>query len=372
MHQNPELSFQEVETSNYIAEQLEKIGNIEISRPTKTSVLGIIRGNKPGKTIALRADIDALPITEEADVPFKSQNPGVMHACGHDTHAAMLLGAARVLSQITDQFGGTIKLIFQHAEELTPGGAQEVIATGCLDDAEFIYGQHIITPMPSGLVALLAGPAMAAQDSFHLMIQGRGAHGSSPDKSIDPILVGSDLVMNLNQIVSRNISPFENVVISVGRFSSGDVFNVIPDKAYIDGTVRTNSQEARPYVEERIRTVIDCICKAYGAEYELNYVHGYPALVNDKKATEIAEHVATEVLGEKSWIVAPKAMGSEDFAYYTYKAPSVFAFVGGGTDKDGCGYTNHHPKFNVIEDAFAVGTKMHVGFALEALSRLEI
>lgn len=367
LHQHPELSFQEYETSAYIEQVLKSMANIEISKPTKTSVLGVIKGNKPGPVIALRADIDALPIEEEAEVAFRSQNSGVMHACGHDTHAAMLLGAAKVLTQITDQLSGTVKLIFQHAEETTPGGAKEILATGCLDDVDVFYGSHIITPIPSGHIYMLDGPLMAAQNSFHLMIQGCGSHGSMPEKSIDPITIGANIITNINQIVSRNIGPFENVVISFGRFSSGDVFNVIPDKAWIDGTVRTNTPEARIFVEKRIREIIDCTCKAYGADYELNYVHGYPALTNDRDCTGIARRAAAATFEEGLYHEGQRAMGSEDFSYYTEKAPSTFVIIGGGDESDGCPYVNHHPKFKVREDTFINGTKMYVAFTLEAM-----
>lgn len=366
LHQHAELSFQEFESSNYIESVLKTMDNIEVVRPAGTSVLGIIKGQKPGPVIGLRADIDALPIEEETDVPFRSQKPGVMHACGHDTHAAMLLGAAKVLSQITNQLCGTVKLIFQHAEELTPGGAQEIIATGCLDDVNLFYGSHIVTPCPAGQIRLLAGPVMAAHDSFHLMIQGRGSHGSMPELSIDPITVGADIVMNLNQIVSRNIGPFENVVISLGRFTSGEVFNVIPDKAWLDGTVRTNTPQTRVLVEQRIRAVIDGICKAYGAEYDLNYVQGYPAVFNDKQCTDIARQAAA-LFEDGVCTDGSRTMGSEDFSYYSQKAPSTFVFIGGGDESDGCPYVNHHPKFKINEDALVNGTKMYVAFALEAM-----
>ena len=371
LHRHPELSFQEYETSAYIRQALTAMGSIEVSQPTKTSVLGVIKGSTPGPVIALRADIDALPIQEEAEVPFVSQNDGVMHACGHDTHAAMLLGAADVLSKITDRLSGTVKLIFQHAEETTPGGAKEILATGCLDDVNVFYGSHIMTPYPAGHIYTLDGPVMAAQNSFHLMIQGRGSHGSMPEKSIDPITVGANIITGLNQIVSRNIGPFENVVISFGRFSSGDVFNVIPDKAWIDGTVRTNTAQARTYVEKRIREVIDYTCKACGADYELNYVHGYPALTSDKDCTDIARRAAKATFAADLCHEGKRAMGSEDFAYYTEKAPSTYVVLGGGDESDECSYVNHHPKFTVREDVFINGTKMYVAFTLEAMKTLK-
>ena len=371
LHQHAELSFQEYETSTYIKQALTDMGNIEISQPTKTSVLGVIKGSLPGPVIALRADIDALPIQEEAEVSFASQNPGVMHACGHDTHAAMLLGAADVLSKITGRLAGTVKLIFQHAEETTPGGAREILATGCLDDVDCFYGSHIMTPYPAGHIYMLDGPVMAAQNSFHLMIQGRGSHGSMPETSIDPITVGANIITGINQIVSRNIGPFENVVISFGRFSSGDVFNVIPDKAWIDGTVRTNTAQARKYVEQRIRDVIDHTCKAHGADYELNYVHGYPALTSDKACTDIARRAAKATFSEALCHDGKRAMGSEDFSYYTEQAPSTFVILGGGDESDGCPYVNHHPKFTVREDTLINGTKMYVAFTLEAMNTLK-
>lgn len=367
LHQHPELSFQEYQTSAYIENALKSMDNIEISRPTRTSVLGIIKGTQPGPVIALRADMDALPIQEETDIPFRSENPGVMHACGHDTHTAMLLGAAKVLSQITDQLSGTVKLIFQHAEEVTPGGAKEIIATGCLDDVDLFYGSHIMAPYPAGHVYLLAGPAMAAQNSFHLTIQGCGAHGSMPEKSIDPITVGANIIMNLNQIVSRNISPFENVVISFGKFTSGNVFNVIPDKAYMEGTVRTNTAKARTFVETRIREVIDATCRAHGAQYELEYVHGYPALTNDAACTDIARRAAAAVLDASLICEGKPSMGSEDFSYYTEKAPSTFVILGGGDENESCQFVNHHPRFKVLENTFINGTKMYVAFTLEAM-----
>lgn len=368
LHEHPELAFCEHETSAYIEAELKKMENIEVIKPTKTSVLGIVRGKKEGRTIALRADIDALPVDEEADVSYKSKTKGVMHACGHDTHAAMLLGAANVFSQMTDEICGCIKLIFQHAEELTPGGAKEILDSGYLDDVDVFYGSHVMTPKPAGHIYTLAGPAMAAQNSFHLMIQGKGAHGSMPEISIDPITVGAAVITNINQIVSRNIGPFENVVVSFGRFTSGEVFNVIPDKAWIDGTVRTNTKEARAFVEKRIREVIDHVCKAYGAEYELNYVQGYPAVINDETYTKVAEKAAASILDKDMYGVGERMMGSEDFSYYLEKAPGTYVVIGGGEEKDGCGFVNHHPKFQVLDSVLLNGTKMYVAFALEVLS----
>lgn len=366
LHQHPELAFQEYETSQYIVNALTEMGNIEVIRPTKTSVLGIIKGEKPGKTIGLRADIDALPISEESDLPYKSQTEGVMHACGHDTHAAMLLGAAAILSKITDQLHGTVKLIFQHAEELTPGGALDIIASGCLDDVDYFYGSHVFAPKTVGTFETISGPCMASQDSFNLRIQGKGAHGSMPEQSIDPIMIGANIVMNLNQIVSRNVGPLQNVVISMGRFTSGNIFNIIPDTAELEGTIRTNTKETRAFVEQRIRDVIDGICKAHGADYELKYTNGYGAVINDEHCTAIAKKVGIELLGEQAWSEGVRKMGSEDFSYYQEKAPGTYVFLGGGSEAEGCNFVNHHPKFQVSDKVLTTGVKLYVGFALEA------
>lgn len=367
LHRHPEPSFHETKTSAYIEKVLREMEHVEVLRPTETSVLAVIRGRGPGKTVALRADIDALPIEEESDVDFRSETDGMMHACGHDTHTAMLMGAADALSQMTESFSGTIKLIFQHAEEISPGGAQEIIQTGVLDDVDCFYGAHIMAPFPAGKIFVLPGPLMAAQNSFHLTIQGRGSHGAMPERSVDPIMVGASIVLGINQIVARNVGPFENVVVSFGRFTSGNAFNVIPDTAKLEGTVRTTTPEMRAYVESRVREVIDHVCKAHGAEYELTYVQGYPALINDEAYTKMAEKVATELFGAENCLPAVRAMSSEDFAYYRQKAPGTYVILGGGTSEDGCGYVNHHPKFKVMEHTFLNGAKMYVGFALEAL-----
>lgn len=367
LHRHPELGFQETQTSAFIEKALKDMEHVEVQRPTETSVLAIIRGKNPGKTVALRADIDALPIEEESEVDFRSETAGMMHACGHDTHTAMLLGAADALSHMTEEFSGTIKLIFQHAEEISPGGAQEIIKTGVLDDVDCFYGSHIMAPYPAGKIFVLSGPLMAAQNSFHLTIQGKGSHGAMPERSIDPIMVGADIVLNINQIVARNVGPLENVVVSFGRFTSGNAFNVIPDTAKLEGTVRTTTQEMRTYVEGRVKEIIDHLCKAHGAEYELTYVQGYPAVINDEGYTKMAEKVAAELFGAENCLQATRAMGSEDFSYYQEKAPGTYVILGGGTAEDGCGYVNHHPKFKVMEHTFLNGTKMYVGFALEAL-----
>lgn len=368
LHENPELSYEEIETSSYIYNIVNQLPNVEVSRPTKTSVVAVLKGKKPGKTVALRADIDALPITEEADVEFKSKNPGVMHACGHDTHTAMLLGAAKILSGMTEQLAGTVKFIFQHAEEVQPGGAKALVEAGVVEDVDYIFGTHIVPGFPAGLIGTRAGGMMASIDTFELKIQGKGSHGSTPQNSIDPITIGAEVVTNLNNIVSRNISALKSAVLSIGQFTAGEAANVIPDTAILKGTVRTTDSETRKVMKQRIFDIVKHIIEAYGGTYEMNWIDGSSAVMNDQKATEIVFAAANKIVGEKGHVIAPPMMGSEDFSAYTDVRKGAFFFLGGGTAEEGCGYSMHHPKFKVNENALAVGVQMHVQIALELLS----
>ena len=261
LHEHPEVSFKEVETAKYIYNELSKFPNLKLSTPTENSVVAILKGKNPGKTIALRADIDGLPIIEEADVDFKSKNHGVMHACGHDTHIAMLLGAVKYLSQIPEKLAGTVKFIFQPAEECPPGGAKCIVEAGIIDDVDFIFGLHIFPKIETGYIGIADGPLTASADIFEINIQGKGSHGSMPELSTDPILTGVEIVNNLNNIVSRNISPMDNAVISIGQFISGEVHNIIPDTANIKGTVRANNHKTRLFLKKRIEEVVEHVCK---------------------------------------------------------------------------------------------------------------
>ncbi|MGX7264304.1 M20 metallopeptidase family protein [Enterococcus crotali] len=369
LHRHPELSFHEVETAKYIQKILADFPNLEVSSLTENSVIAILKGNKPGKTIALRADIDALPIIEEADVDFPSENPGVMHACGHDTHTAMLLGAVKVLSEMQDKIAGTVKFIFQPAEEEPPGGAKLLVEAGVMDDVDMVFGLHIAPNIPVGMVGTRKGPASAASDVFTLKIQGKGSHGSTPDLSVDPIMIGVEIINNLNNIVSRNISPFDNAVISIGEFNAGKTANVIPDTAQIQGTVRTNSKEVRVFIQKRIEAIIAGICKMYDATYDLHYLLGYSEVNNDSAATDIVMAAAEKVVGKERMFEAPKMMGGEDFSAYTDVKPGSFFILGGGTAAEGCDYMNHHPKFKIMEECFPVGSGMHAQIILDLLGQ---
>ncbi|OTN87838.1 hypothetical protein A5819_000286 [Enterococcus sp. 7E2_DIV0204] len=369
LHQHPELSFHEVETAKYIKKVLADFPNLEVSSLTENSVIAILKGSKPGKTIALRADIDALPIVEEADVDFPSENPGVMHACGHDTHTAMLLGAIKTLTGMQDKIAGTVKFIFQPAEEEPPGGAKLLVEAGVMDDVDQVFGLHIAPNIPVGMVGTRKGPASAASDVFTLKIQGKGSHGSTPDLSVDPIMIGVEIITNLNNIVSRNVSPFDNAVISIGEFNAGKTANVIPDTAKIQGTVRTNNKEVRAFIQKRIEGIIDGICKMYDATYDLDYLLGYSEVNNDSDATDIVMAAAEKVVGKERMFEALKMMGGEDFSAYTDVRPGSFFILGGGTAAEGCGYMNHHPKFKIMEECFPVGAGMHTQIILDILGQ---
>ncbi|EOI03126.1 amidohydrolase [Enterococcus moraviensis ATCC BAA-383] len=369
LHRHPELSFHEVETAKYIKKVLADFPNLEVSSLTENSVIALLKGSKPGKTIALRADIDALPIVEEADVDFPSENPGVMHACGHDTHTAMLLGAVKVLSTMQDKIAGTVKFIFQPAEEEPPGGAKLLVEAGVMDDVDMVFGLHIAPNIPVGMIGTRKGPASAASDVFTLKIQGKGSHGSTPELSVDPIMIGVEIINNLNNIVSRNISPFDNAVISIGEFNAGKTANVIPDTAQIQGTVRTNNKEVRVSIQKRIEAIIDGICKMYDATYDLDYLLGYSEVNNDSDATDLVLAAAEKVVGKERIFEAPKMMGGEDFSAYTDVKPGSFFILGGGTAAQGCGYMNHHPKFKIMEDCFPVGSGMHAQLIVDILGQ---
>ncbi len=365
IHQNPELSYEELFTSEYVTSILKSFGNIEVIWPTPTSVVGILRGGKAGSTVAFRADMDALPVPEETGLPFASVNEGVSHACGHDVHSAMLLGTAATLSSMQSQLRGTVYFIFQHAEEQSPGGARDIIETGVLNDVKAFFGLHIGPGEIPGSIAILPdGPASTASDGFYLTIQGKGSHGSMPQMGVDPIVTGAEIVTALQTVVSRNVTPGEMAVISVGKFQSGNAPNVIPDRALLAGTVRTISEPTRKLIEERIRTIIDNVARANGATYSLEYTSGYPAIENDPALNRLARASAIKILGSDMVYDAPRMSASEDFARYKDIAPECFVNLSTGP-----GVANHHPAFNPDESAFINGVKAEVQIILDYLGQ---
>lgn len=364
IHQNPELSFEEEKTSDYVADLLASFGHIEVLRPTKTSVIGILRGGKLGKTVGFRADMDALPVQEETGFSFASKTPGVSHACGHDMHTAMLLGTARVLASMQKELPGTVYFIFQPGEEKSPGGALPIIKSGALKGMDAIFGAHVMPNAPAGSIGILpAGAASSASDGFSLTIQGKGSHGSMPQMGVDPIVTGAEVVMALQTVVSRSATPGDMAVVTVGKFQSGNAPNVIPDKAELGASIRSVTPETRKLLEERVRTIIDHVCKANGAQYKLDYSLGYPSIQNDAALRELAKKAAIEAVGEKNVFDAPRIPASEDFSYYAQVAPTYFITVGSGD-----GPANHNPGFRADDGAILNGIKTEVRMILDYLN----
>lgn len=362
LHAHPELSYEECQTSKWLQEKVQTFGDYRIQKVGRTSFIATIDGCKVGskEVLAFRTDMDGLPIQEETALSYQSIVPGVMHACGHDFHMAMLLGLAEVLGRNTADFSNRVKLVFQSAEEVPPGGGVELVNSGYLDDVDFIYGFHIFPNHPVGHVGIASGAVTASQDIIELEINGRGSHGATPELSIDPIAIGAQLINSLNQIVSRNISPFESAVISFGQFSSGDIFNIIPDRAVLKGNVRTTKDQVRALVKQRVEEVVKGICQANHADYQLNYLQGYGPVINDLKATAMAERAVKQALGVANLFSNPQKMVSEDFSEYTARFQGCFMILGGGEACDGYRYMNHHPKFIADERAMLAGLQVYL------------
>lgn len=365
LHQHPELSFHEVETPNYIASRLEELG-IEVRRNVGgRGIVGTIRGGKPGKTVALRADFDALPIQDEKTVDYRSTVPGVMHACGHDGHTATLLAVAEVLASQKEQLTGNVVLIHQHAEEVVPGGAREMIADGCLDGVDVIFGTHLWSTTTLGTIGTRVGPVMAAADKFELTLFGRGGHGAKPHETIDAVLLGATIVKELQSIVSRRLDPLQQAVLTIGTLHAGNTFNVIADRAQLTGTVRTFDETVAQKIVLEMERTIKGICDAAGATYTFHYETGYPAVINDLVETRFLEAVARDVIGDTSVFEIDPTMGGEDFAYYLKEVPGTFFFTGAG---DASHYPHHHPRFDFEERAMVDAAKILVEATLRYLA----
>ena len=351
MHQHPELSFKEVKTAEYIKEKLLSFGLEVKTNIGGHGLIGILEGNQAGKTIALRADFDALPIPDEKEVPYKSQNPGVMHACGHDGHTAALLGTAEALSHFRQQLKGKVIFIFQPAEELPPGGAKFMIEDGVLDGVDYVFGAHLDSQTPLGKITVGEGYQMAAVDKFEIHIQGKGGHGARPHEAIDSIVIGSDIISSLQKIVSRGVNPLQSAVVTIGVFQSGTAFNVIADKAKIEGTVRTFDGEVRKQVEKQIYSIVEGITTAFGATFTIDYLNGYPALYNHQAETETVRALLAEQFSEENIVDMQQSMGAEDFSYFLLERPGTYFRVGSQNEDEATHYPHHHPKFDIDERA---------------------
>jgi amidohydrolase len=360
MHQYPELSFKEEKTAQFIKEKLLSFGLQVKTNIGGNGLIGILEGDQPGKTIALRADFDALPIHDEKEVPYKSQNPGVMHACGHDGHTSALLGTAQALSVYREKLKGKVVFIFQPAEETPPGGAKFMVEDGVLDGVDYVFGIHLDSQAPLGKVLVGEGYQMAAVDKFAIHIQGRGGHGARPHEAIDSIVIGTEIVSALQKIVSRGVDPLKSAVVTIGVFQSGSAFNVIADKAVLEGTVRTFDEDVRKQVENQIRSIVEGITSAFGAGYSIDYLNGYPALYNHPQETETVRSLLSEVFKEENVLEMKPTMGAEDFSYYLREKPGTYFRVGSQNEDKATHYPHHHPKFDIDERALLNSQKSFI------------
>jgi amidohydrolase len=355
LHMNPELSFKEEKTAKYIVDYYADLGVDVRSGVGGNGVVARIKGGRPGKTVALRADFDALPIQDEKDVPYKSTVPGVMHACGHDGHTATLLQLAKAIHEMQEELAGEYVFIHQHAEEYAPGGAKPMIEDGCLDGVDVIFGTHLWSLTDAGTIEYRTGPTMAAADRFDITVQGAGGHGAAPHQTKDAIAIGAQLVTNLQQIVSRRVNPTESAVLSVGSFVAENAFNVIADSAKIGGTVRTFAPKIRDLMEREMKRVVDGTALANDCEIEFVYERGYPAVVNHEDETEFLKSVAEKIQGVENVVETEPHMGGEDFAYYLEKVPGTFFFTGARPENP---FPHHHPKFDFDENAMLIAAKV--------------
>jgi amidohydrolase len=366
LHEHPELSGQEHQTAALIAEELRSLGLDPTPRVGGgCGVTAELRVDDRAPTIALRADMDALPVEEETGVEYASRNKGAMHACGHDAHVAMLLGAAALLSQQRERLRHNVRLIFQPHEELYPGGAPAMIEAGVLDGVNAIFGIHICSDLEVGRLGTRPGPFMAAMNTFHLTVIGRGGHAAMPDKAVDPVVAAANIVLALQTVVTRSVPIAEPAVVSVTQMTAGTAPNVIPQQVEMHGTMRTFNEAVRSRVATRIREIADSVARAHGAEVQVEIEPGYPVLVNHEAITRRALSVAYQIGFDDAHIdpLDPQG-GGEDFAYYCQKVPGAFVFLGARNEGKDCVYPHHHPRFNIDEDALPAGAALHAAFAL--------
>ena len=366
IHQHPELAFNEVRTANLVATRLRALGIDVEEKVGKTGVVGRLHGDKPGPEIALRADMDALPMQEIGDIPYRSVNDGVMHACGHDGHTAMLLGAAEALFAAKDELHGTVRFIFQPAEE-GHHGAKFMLEDGALQGVEEIYGLHLWNYQPYGTVGVQAGPVMACSDSFDITITGVGGHGAAPQGTVDAVVVSAHLITSLQTIVSRNNNPLESAVVSIGQINGGHNFNIIADKVELRGTARSYTTENQELIIKQMNQIISGIAQTFGASIELDYRKGYPATINAPAPTEKTRIAAQKIAGDG--VMSPYlSMGGEDFSYFANEVPGCYFFIGSApNDRPAMSVPHHCSHFDIDERALLVGASIYTQIALDCL-----
>ncbi|MDU2065108.1 MAG: amidohydrolase [Sporomusaceae bacterium] len=364
-HQQAELSFKEEKTTQFLIDEIEKLGNVAISRPAATGLVARLVGASLGPVIALRADIDALAMPEMTGLSYASQNSGIMHACGHDAHTAMLLGALTILSKNQKSLRGEFVCIFQHAEEKPPGGAIELVTAGVLDGVDAILGQHISSILNAGHLGLIAGPSSANSDCFTITVKGRGGHASSPNLCIDPLPAAIQIVTAMQQITARRIAPLEKAVLSVTQIHGGTADNIIPDTVTIGGTVRTYKEETQRTIYERICAIATHLSEAENCCASVDYTKGYPSINNTPEYVDALSVLADAYYGEGTVATIDPSMGGEDFSYYLEKVPGCMMYLGVRNEEKGCIYPAHNTRFTIDEAAFSMGVSMLVHGALQ-------
>ena len=367
LHANPELPWEEFETTKRIARELDKLGiSYRLTEPT--GIIAEIQGGQAGKTVALRADIDALPVQELNDIPYKSKVEGKMHACGHDTHTSMLLTAAKALNSVKDELQGNVRLIFQPAEELAEGAAS-MVKQGAMDGVDNVFGMHIWSVLPSGKISCEAGPRMAAADIVKIHFKGKGGHGSLPNQCVDAAVVASSFVMNVQAAVARETHPLDAAVVSIGKMDVGTRFNVIAENATLEGTVRTFTLADRDRIRAAVTRFAEHTAAMYGATVEIDYRHVTPPVLNEVESSALATAIVKEAFGEDAIIFDRPTTGAEDFSYYMEKAPGCFAFVGSANPETDSEWAHHHGRFNVDEATLKQGAELYAQYAYNYLNQ---
>lgn len=368
LHKNPEVSFNEYDTTDYILHELKKLG-IESVRPLETGCVGIIEGKKSDRSVALRADIDALSMDEEGDhkKEFISERPGAAHCCGHDAHTANLLGVANILMEMQDHIEGKVLLVFQPAEEKLPGGAKVMLKSGLLQKhgVQKIFGLHTYPNLEPGKISTKPGSFMAGTNEFEIDIIGRGGHAAAPQQAVDPIVMAATIISQFQTVVSRSVDPTQPAVLTVGKITGGSAHNVIPEKVSILGTVRSFSDEVTTTIHNRMETIVKSVTESAGGSYRAHFERGYPPVLNDEESTKELLTSAKEVLGEEHvHLLERPLMAGEDFAFYQKEIPGAFFYLGSGSEEADSKWSWHHPKYNVDEKCFLTGASLMAGVAL--------
>ena len=369
LHSHAEISFQEKETTAWLCAQLEKIEGLTISRPTATGAVATLSTGRPGPVVAFRADIDALAMTEATGLPYASQNPGAMHACGHDGHAAVLLSAARLLAGMRDELRGEARFIFQHAEEVPPGGAAELVAAGAVDGVEEVYGLHFTSSMPTGSFGVRSGVLTSATDRFDITVKGKGGHSAIPQECVDPVVIGAQIVLALQGIISRKLNPCEVAVLSICQVSGGSAYNIIPHTIQLTGSVRTFDQTVRENVKRWIEEIARGIARAQGGDIDFAYSYGYGFVVNDPALTEAAAAVIRETFGPQAVTPIGPQMPGEVFCHFLEKCPGFFVEVGAASPEKGITAPHHNPLYQLDEDALPLAAEYVAALLSSRLKR---